>query len=203
MSPEPFVLAIAGTSGAGKSTIVDLLGKALDGAAILRFDDYADEDTYPGDFQSFIDRGCPLNELKSARFVADVQAWRAGHAVTPPHTDVAVEPAKILILEEPTGRSRDVMRPLVDYVFYLDLPYDIALARRLLRLIETVSDADSGIQAIRTNLGWFMTVGHVVYRAIGQQVMAEADLLVNGLLKPEAIVDQIVETLRSMNVVTA
>jgi hypothetical protein len=42
-----------------------------------------------------------------------------------------VRPAKFIVLEEPSGRARAGLRALIDFVVLLDLPLEIALARKV------------------------------------------------------------------------
>ena len=191
MNHSVFVLAIAGTSAAGKSTIVKRLTSELENSASLFFDDYEDENTYPDSFEVFIKQDFDPNLFKSEKFARDIASLRAGKTITTSGSETALNPPRILILEEPTGRSRDIMRPLIDAVVWLDVPYDIALARRIIRTADAISDPEMQAQSVVGFAQWYLQGGGDIYKNVGKKVKAQSDLVVDGTQSPEVIMQEI------------
>lgn len=192
MSKSVFVLAIAGTSASGKSTTVKRLTSEINNTASLFFDDYQDEHTYPDSFEVFIEQDFDPNLFKSEKFAADIARIKAGESITAPGSDEAITSPGILILEEPTGRSRDIMRPLIDAVVWLDVPYDMTLARRIVRTAGQIPD-NPEMQA-RTIVGFaemYLQFLGDVYKNVGEKVKAQSDFIVDGTQSPEDIVKEI------------
>lgn len=124
-SRTPLTVAIAGTSGAGKSTLVHALAEtyAADGRPVakVQFDQHLE--TAPQDLAVWLSSG------------ADPDAWRAD-GMTARLRDLQASPALIdgvIVVEEPFGRARTAMSPLLDLVIHLDISLHVALARRMLR----------------------------------------------------------------------
>ena len=115
MSQAAFVVAVSGTSGAGKSTVVDGIASAvaLSGrhAVALHFDDYADMSQLPEDLVGWLERGAKPDEWRTDRLANDLMT-RVNSA----------EPDTVIIVEEPFGRARTPMRKLFDLAIHIDLP---------------------------------------------------------------------------------
>src|SRR5689334_8912408 len=132
MSVPKLVVAIAGHSGAGKSTIIENLVSKLPDAIALGMDDYAESSHYPP-VKSWLDHGANPDEFETPQFVSDVKTLKSGKSIIHPESALEVQPAAILIIEEPFGRSRKVMQGLMDLVAYIDVPMEIAHTRKILR----------------------------------------------------------------------
>ena len=83
-SARPFVIAIGGPSGSGKSALVNRTASLLGDTTTLFFDDYASVSTYPNDFGAWIQDGANPDEWKTPRFATDLIALRQGHPISPP-----------------------------------------------------------------------------------------------------------------------
>ncbi len=191
MSNPVFVLAIAGTSASGKTTIVKRLTSEMDNAASLFFDDYEDEHTYPDDFGIFAEQNFDPNLFKSEKFAADIARIRTGESILPPGSKTEINQPAILILEEPTGRSRDIMKPLIDAVVWLDVPYDLTLARRIVRTAGETSDPEMQARTIIGFAELYLQGLGDIYKNIGETVRAQSDFVVDGTQSSDDIVLEI------------
>jgi hypothetical protein len=124
----------------------------------------------------------------------DLRALRNGTAITLPHNGALVRPAPVILLEEPFGRERAEMEGLIDMVVCIDLPLEIALARKLKRMLDfylAERSADAFAQQMQFFLPWYIDSGRALYGAVQQRVLQRCDLVVDGLLPPDALADRI------------
>ncbi len=189
----PFVIAIAGHSGSGKSALVRNLAARL-GASTLGIDDYPFE-SYPRAVE-WIARGADPNEYQTPQFFADVRALKVGRPIIHPETEQELQPTEYIIIEEPFGRGRDALRDLIDLAVYLDTPLEVAYARKLLRKSDFLpweDDPPVFIAHLRENLEWYLRVGRQFYLAVSEKAMAGCDLIVDGLQEGDAVVAEVYE----------
>ena len=188
---------MAGTSGAGKSTLIERLVERLGNANSLRLDDYEDSSIYPP-VAEWLEGGADPNRFQSPRFMADALALKQGEPIIHPVTGEVVQPASYLLLEEPFGRARDAMRGLIDFLIYIDLPLEIAHARKLLRKNDFLPWEDHPerfMQNLRQHLVWYMDFGRDFYLAVKSSACKDCDLLLDGTLSTEQMADKIIEAI--------
>jgi uridine kinase len=185
MSHAPFVVAVSGTSGAGKSAVVEGIASALAlsgrHAVALHFDDYADVSQLPEDLVDWMERGANPDE------------WRTERLVTALVTRIdGAEPDTVILVEEPFGRARTPMRNLSDLAIHIDLPLGISLARRLLRdfVPESGELDEPGTAQLRDYLAQYLRGGGTAYQAIDQMARETSDVILDGLLDPAELVDR-------------
>jgi len=191
-------VAISGTSGAGKSTLIAGVAAALAPVAVLRFDDYESVARYPPDMRVWIDEGGDCDAFETPQFDADVAALRAGRAITLP-SGLIVEPAPLVLLEEPFGRQRTGMRSQIDLVVLLDTPSDVALARKVLRMIdffEAERGTDALLRHMRFFLPWYIACGRELYTTVNEGISLDCDFVLDGKLPGEELIAQMVGWLR-------
>jgi len=193
MTSSSFVIAIAGHSGSGKSTIIENLVSSLGDAVALGIDDYTSSATYPPAVKWIAD-GADPNEFQTPQFVDDIRALKTGKAIIHPETGLEVKPTRYLILEEPFGRGRDALRELIDFLVYVDIPLEVAYARKLLRKSDFLpweDDPELFMKNLRENLSWFLRVGRSFYVAVSNSAMKDCDLIVDGMLPTQKIAEEI------------
>lgn len=174
---RPLVVAVSGTSGAGKSTLVAALAARFTGAARLAFDDYV---TLGNDVDAIADwlaGGVDPDRIETPRLIDALRLLIAGEAA-------------LVLLEEPFGRARTEMAALIDWSVHLDVPLDVALARRLLRS-DDVEQRDEQLRA-------FLNGGRDVYLAIDRVARDAADSILDGLRTTETLVEAIATEIERM-----
>lgn len=97
-------------------------------------DIYESTTIYPENMFQKLVSGEEINreDIRNNAFYKDLHKLSFGGAIVDPMNNV-IEAADYLIIEEPFGNLRLGMKDLIDYVICIDLPFDIALARRLVR----------------------------------------------------------------------
>jgi uridine kinase len=187
-SLKAFVVSVSGTSGAGKTTVIEKAAALLPSVAVLRFDDYITLGNDIAQIRAWVDAGADLDEIKTPMLAVDLRKLSTGEAIRLPETGRRIEPADFIILEEPFGRSRLELSSLIDFAVFIEAPPDIALARRTLREIETwQEDPARLIGAISIQLQAFIAVGRDAYLAAARAARQSADVVLDGMQPIDAL----------------
>ncbi len=108
-----------------------------------------------------------------------------------------VVPAQHLIIEDPFGRGRDDMKDLVDLSVCIDIPMEIALARRLLESFDQWSGTpDERIGWAKNYLNSYLFESmRDVYIAINEGVKSQCDLVLDGCVPVNQNVERVLHQL--------
>ncbi len=100
------VVAVSGVSGSGKTTLVKQLANEFN-CPFLLFDDHTDESTYPQDMKYWLKNGANTSLIKTPTFFSSLEKL------------ILKNSSRFIFIEEPFGKERDVMCPLIDYVVFI------------------------------------------------------------------------------------
>lgn len=195
-APQAFVIAICGTSGAGKTRLARQTVHLLGDAVALHYDDYRSVSHYPADLGAWLEAGADPDAWQTPRMAADLMALRAGRPVTVPGHPRPIEPRRFVVVEDPFGRARREMAPGIDFSAYLDLPMEIALARKLRRDLAGAA-RELGAQGALDRASLFFEEylegkGREAYLAGNRRARESCDLVLNGMLPVELLAREIV-----------
>jgi len=193
-----YVVAVSGMSGAGKTRVVRRAVEILGNAAALHFDDYISVSTYPPDLQQWLAEGADVDVWRTPRLADDIRALRAGKAIVLPESGVVVEPAEVLVLEEPFGKMRREMAGLIDLAVHIDVPIDVMLARRLLRRLseEREQYGERLFDQLQSDLEHHVASGRLL-QARGAVVARDAaDVVLEGTLSIDELARAVADEVR-------
>jgi uridine kinase len=144
---RPYIIAIAGGTASGKSTLADALAARLGAkASSISHDCYYK--TVPGHVANHPDRATLYNydhpsSLDSTLLAEHLRELRAGRAVRIPRYDYAtsqavpeasaVEPRQFILVDGILILAEPDLIPLFDLIVFVDAPDDVRLVRRIRR----------------------------------------------------------------------
>lgn len=176
MSVKPKVISIAAVSGGGKTTITKKLSLVLEDTKELFFDDYNFENA-PDDIIQWVNKGADYNLWNLEPMVLDIDKIIASREV----------PSYIL-LDYPFSYMNDNMKKYIDLSIYIDTPLDVAMARRILR-----DHTKSNINDVRNDVKFYLQYGRVAYLEMENNIKPNSDIVIDGTLPPDKIVEQIIK----------
>ncbi|WP_442600674.1 hypothetical protein [Paenibacillus sp. KN14-4R] len=178
---ETFIVAIAAVSGGGKSTITTQLSKMLPNARALFFDEY--EFDGPDDICEWVERGGDCNEWDIAPMIRDIDDLMSDSSTL----------VNFILLDYPFAYSHSEMLPYIDFTVFIDIPLDIAMARRILRDFEGVS-----LDEILKDLHNYLLRGRDAYLNMLNTTKPSSDLVLDGSLPIDVIVERITAAIKEL-----
>ncbi|MEA1831390.1 uridine kinase [Methylobacterium durans] len=186
MSGPAFVVAVAGPPGSGKTSLTEALSRHLGGAPIVSYDAYERITDWPPDrVADWLRRGAPLAEVPLPGLATDLAALRRGEAVPDRARGGTLrlgraEP-RIALFDTLLGRAHAGTGAFIDLLIWLDVPLDVALARKLRSFTaEALRDPRAGpplLAALDAYLGRYETLLRPTYAIQRERVRPGADLV--------------------------
>lgn len=165
------MIGIAGAAGSGKSTIVRQLSASLPGSLAVHFDSHPVE--MPADLPGWLAGGADFNEWKTPDLEAELAAVCSG--------------SEAVVFEAPLGRRHRGSGGFIDFLVFIEVPLEIALARFVRR--ELRGDSSGLAEYIEA----YEPLARAVYLEQHRQVLPEADLVVDGRQPTDENVQLILE----------
>jgi uridine kinase len=192
-----YIIAVAGPIGSGKSSLVAVLAEQLPDAATLTFDHYEDVTRKsPHELMQWLEAGADINQFEFESLARDLERLKQGVAVVSPVTGETVEPRTYVVFEMPFGRAHAATAPFIDLVLWIDIPLDIALARKLREhagMFLHRFQAEEHRQCLAWLHGYldnYLLFVHDVLAVQLDKVRPGADLLLDGREDPAAMTRQ-------------
>ena len=213
MKKGSFVIVFAGTCGSGKSSVLHRVAEMLDGAPILKFDEYERfMNGWPEDLKQWLADGADANQFKNLRMLRDIQFLLLGESITHPNTNRPIIPAQYLFIEDPFGKQRSAFAKYYDYLVFVDTPQDVALCRMVKRWIKNKSLQQDGaaaeerkeatpeqlLELIETSLNRYLVSHRELYTLVSSKTKQNADLIINGLKPVEELETEVVNNIRNV-----
>jgi uridine kinase len=187
MTEHEIVVAIAGTSGAGKSTLCRNLLETIPNSTLFELDMYEEIDGVCPSAREWKAHNFDPNMANLAQPANDLKMLMKGEAITYPLNQGTVEAAPVIIFDTPIGRIHQAFAPLINFVVLVDLPYEVALARRVKRIVERATSDNAAVERLRLFIPFYLEVGRLMYRRHQELVQESADVVIDGMKAPEAL----------------
>ena len=187
------VIGVSAVSGGGKTEITRRLAEVLGNAVALQFDDYDDTNVHPDDLQRWSADGANYDAYQTPVFSRHLQALKAGQSICYPIEGRTVGPATYVVADAPMGRAHSDSGRFIDLMVFVDTPLDVAMARRVLRDIgpPARSTADEALEHVKGELSGYEARARPIYEHFQDVMRAGSDLIVDGTLGIDLIVDRI------------
>ena len=180
MSGKTMVIAVNAVSGGGKTTITRELAGKLQNSRAIYFDDYKDIDKNIPDINSWVENGADYDLLDLQVIADDI-------------SKLLKESPDYIILDYPFGYKHKQIAGFIDLSVYIDTPFDIALARRILRDYSPQGRTDAILKELNAYLH-----ERSAYQYAQNIVRTAGDLTVDGSLTSDEIADIIAEKAEEM-----
>ena len=206
----PFVVAVSGFVGSGKTTLVARLSQLLGDAPTLLFDDYEQFVEWPPDFDDWIAAGADSSEIQVPRLKEDLCSLIAGSPIIYPVGDRVVNPAGFILVEEPSGRERIEIAEHSDRVVFVDAPHDVCVARLVGRAMDMETWDVEGTYAneLQEDLagqldGVARWITHYLrlrpmYIGVSDRVKQGADIVVDGMKPGEELAQEVLSAIERL-----
>lgn len=204
-----WVIAICGTMGSGKSTVVENVAAALPDCEMLFEDDYnRTTERSLEEINAWWDRGADVGEFDLFELLTQLAARcpdkSQDQGIDVPRSprtfltaSIAQETAgshrgiqRILLLETHFGRLHPALSPWIDFQCWIDVPADIAVARKIaqrsaqLQMQSPHNGTSDGLRWIESFCKGYLTTTRKLFEMQRQKVRDLSDVSIDGQAAP-------------------
>lgn len=188
------IIGISGISGAGKSTLTKALASQLD-ASSLYWDDFDDISQSPNDYVDWFNRGKNYTEFNYSDLAKSLCDLKQGKSIMHPVTRKTIASTEYIVLDAPLGKAHAQTARYIDTFIHIDIPLDIALARRLIR---DTSDNHLGKEDIVESLRQYLHRSRPLFEAEGMCLISNtADYIVDGTQNVESQATSVLDFIKT------
>ncbi len=195
------IIAVAGPIGSGKSTLARGIASTLGDASVLYFDSHerASRRT-PSDMIRWMREGADFNAFALPELVNDLAKLKNGVSVTDPLSGEPIAAARHIVFEMPLGREHRPTAPYIDLLVWIDVPLDMALARKTREYTELLlaeGKGKDGLEWLRGYLYNYLTMIRPLMEIQVERVRPGADIIIDGHEEAQNQARRAVEEIRN------
>ncbi len=169
------IIVIGAVTAGGKTTVVNAMKDRLPRTASLHFDDYSFEGEVE-DFSKWVSEG------------ADVHVWNLSPLKADIERIIRSGEYDYLLLDYPFAYQHQMIKDYLDCCIFIDTPFDIAIARRVLRDMKEAT-ADE----IRNEMDTYLKCERTAYVQMLKDHLSTSDYVIDGAKELEDIINEAME----------
>ncbi len=192
-----YVVAVAGPPGAGKTSLVSAMARNLTDATTIFFDSYETATERPmHEIVEWTRNGANFDDFVIPELSRGLEKLKSGESVADPATGLEIKPRKYILFETPFGKAHADTARHIDLLVWIDVPLDVALARKIGDFTRLFLARQGGGDA----MGYVSWLGNYVENYLvgirdtlqvqRERVAAGADIVVDGLARLDAMAAQ-------------
>lgn len=195
------IIAFAAPPGGGKTSLISAVAKRLGNTSIIHFDSYQQATKLSvSEINKWMAQGANLDELPIPQLAEDLRRLKEGHAVVEPLTKTTITPASYILFEMPLGKEHQQTAKHIDYLIWIDVPLDIALARAIKSLLQ---DQQSGTKGQFTEwldkyLDHYLNGIRDTLEMQKRKVRVNADIVIDGTNSIEDLAEYVANKINSI-----
>lgn len=198
-----YVIGVSGNICSGKTSLIKSLTNKIDNSVSILWDDYDHLVKLNfDDPKEWVENDCDFNKWKTPQFVKDLESLKKGQPIKLPTTLQLIKPAKIIFVEDPTGRTREAIGKFIDYLIYIDLPPELSIARFYKRELENNQKWDSNkdlVQFLKNYTQRYLEWSRYAFVILERKIKDDADLILDGMKPISTLAEEVIQKLKFLN----
>ena len=173
------IIGISGISGSGKTTVTRALSKALNATTVF-WDDFDKISTSPDDYVTWHASGQGNEVWDYPALATTLDNLKKGNSATHPALHQLLPSTQYIIFDAPLGRFHQQTGHFIDKWVHIDIPLDIALARRTIR---DFKEDPRSVNDVLEDLQYYLDYSRSLFFDTAEK--EAADFVVDGTLSIE------------------